>query len=60
MQNYECTVCGYVYKPVDGDPESGIARGTAFADLPKDWICPVCGAGKDMFIPLDEPSPVPA
>lgn len=46
---YECTVCGYVYDPEAGDPDSGIAPGTAFEDLPDDWICPVCGVGKDEF-----------
>jgi rubredoxin len=49
MDKYVCTVCGYVYDPANGDPESGIAAGTAFEDLPNDWICPICGAGKDAF-----------
>ncbi len=46
---YECTVCGYIYDPEKGDPESGIAPGTPFEELPEDWECPVCGAGKDEF-----------
>ena len=46
---YKCTVCGYVYDPEKGDPESGIAPGTSFEELPEDWVCPVCGAGKDEF-----------
>jgi flavin reductase (DIM6/NTAB) family NADH-FMN oxidoreductase RutF len=46
---YRCTVCGYVYDPEQGDPESGIVPGTAFEGLPEDWVCPVCGAGKDEF-----------
>jgi flavin reductase (DIM6/NTAB) family NADH-FMN oxidoreductase RutF/rubredoxin len=46
---YTCTVCGYVYDPEKGDPESGIAPGTPFEQLPEDWVCPVCGAGKDEF-----------
>ena len=46
---YKCTVCGYVYDPEKGDPESGIAPGTPFEDLPEDWVCPVCGAIKDEF-----------
>ncbi len=46
---YECTVCGYVYNPEEGDPGSGIEPGTAFADIPDDWVCPVCGVGKDLF-----------
>jgi rubredoxin len=46
---YKCTVCGYVYDPEKGDPESGIAPGTPFEELPEDWVCPVCGAVKDEF-----------
>lgn len=49
MKSYVCTVCGYVYNPEEGDPASGIAPGTAFEDLPEDWVCPVCGVGKDQF-----------
>ena len=48
MQKYECP-CGYVYDPEIGDPENGITPGTAFSDLPDDWSCPMCGAGKDVF-----------
>ena len=44
MQKYVCNVCGYEYDPAAGDPDSGIAPGTAFEDLPEDWVCPVCGA----------------
>jgi rubredoxin len=51
MQKYVCTVCGYEYDPSVGDPDSGIAAGTAFEDIPDDWVCPVCGATKDMFEP---------
>ena len=50
---YVCTVCGYVYDPTEGDTDSGIAPGTAFEDLPDDWVCPVCGVGKDMFEPAE-------
>lgn len=50
---YICTVCGYIYDPAEGDPDSGIASGTQFADLPEDWYCPVCGADKDMFEPYN-------
>jgi rubredoxin len=50
---YQCTVCGYIYDPADGDPESGCAAGTAFADLPDDWVCPVCGVAKEEFEPVD-------
>lgn len=49
MQKYVCKVCGYVYDPAVGDPDSGISPGTAFNDLPDSWVCPVCGAGKDQF-----------
>jgi rubredoxin len=49
MDKYQCGVCGYVYDPAKGDPDGGIAPGTAFEDLPGDWTCPVCGAAKDMF-----------
>jgi len=49
MKKYRCTVCGYIYDPQKGDPESDIKPGTPFEKLPDDWVCPVCGAGKDMF-----------
>jgi rubredoxin len=51
MKKYVCGVCGYVYDPAVGDPDGGIAPGTAFEDLPADWICPVCGAEKKEFAP---------
>ena len=53
MKKYVCNVCGYVYDPAKGDSEGGIAPGTAFEDLPEDWVCPVCGASKDEFEPED-------
>lgn len=49
MQKWRCTICQYIYDPAVGDPDSGIAPGTAFEDIPDDWYCPLCGAGKDMF-----------
>ncbi|MDD4986644.1 MAG: rubredoxin [Dehalococcoidales bacterium] len=49
LTKYECTVCGYVYDPELGDPEGDIAPGTPFDELPDDWVCPVCGAGKSDF-----------
>jgi rubredoxin len=49
MQKWVCTVCGYVYDPAKGDPENGVAAGTSFESLPADWVCPVCGAGKEDF-----------
>jgi rubredoxin len=51
MGKYVCDVCGYVYDPALGDPDGGIPPGTAFADLPEDWVCPVCGAEKKEFSP---------
>lgn len=53
MTKYECDVCGWVYDPEEGDPEHGIAPGTTFEDIPDDWVCPVCGAGKADFSPID-------
>ena len=49
MDKYVCDVCGFVYDPANGDPANGIAAGTAFEDLPEEWVCPECGVGKDSF-----------
>jgi len=49
MDKWECVVCGYIYDPAKGDPEHGVAPGACFEDLPADWVCPDCGAEKDMF-----------
>ena len=49
MDSYVCTVCGYVYNPEDGDVDTNIKAGTLFEDIPDDWVCPLCGAGKDAF-----------
>ena len=49
MKKYVCEPCGYEYDPEVGDPDNGIAAGTAFEDLPEDWVCPICGVGKDEF-----------
>lgn len=49
MKKYTCNICGYEYDPSVGDPDNGIAPGTAFDDLPADWVCPVCGVGKEDF-----------
>jgi rubredoxin len=49
MAKYECTVCGYIYDPEQGDPDSNIPPGTPFEELPDDWVCPVCGAEKSEF-----------
>ena len=53
MQKWECLACGYIYDPAEGDPDAGVAPGPAWEDLPEDWVCPECGAGKDMFEPAD-------
>jgi rubredoxin len=49
MEKYLCTVCDYVYNPELGDPEAGVAPGTSFEELPEDWVCPLCGMGKEVF-----------
>ncbi len=54
MKKYVCEPCGYIYDPAIGDADSGIAAGTAFEDLPQDWVCPVCGVGKEDFVLLEE------
>ena len=50
---YVCTACGYIYDPALGDPDNGVEAGTEFNDIPEDWVCPVCGVGKDMFEPQE-------
>lgn len=52
MQKYQCTICGYVYDPEEGDPDNGIAPGTPFEDVPESWTCPVCGVAKASFEPV--------
>ena len=49
MKKYRCIVCDWIYDPEVGDPEGGSAPGTAFEDIPEDWVCPLCGVGKDQF-----------
>lgn len=49
MTKYKCEPCQYLYDPKVGDPDGGIPPGTAFEDIPDDWICPVCGAEKSQF-----------
>lgn len=49
MGRWKCIACEYVYDEEKGDPENGINPGTKFEDLPDDWVCPVCGVGKDQF-----------
>jgi len=52
FKKFKCTACGYVYDEEAGDPSNGIEPGTLFADLPDDWLCPVCGTGKEDFIEI--------
>ena len=49
MDKYVCNPCGWIYDPTIGDPENGIEPGTSFENLPDDWACPLCGAGKEDF-----------
>ena len=49
MEKYRCTVCGYVYKEEEGDPDNDVAAGTKFKDIQDDWVCPICGAPKSEF-----------
>jgi rubredoxin len=49
MKTYMCVICGYIYKEAEGDPDSGIAPGTLWEDVPMNWQCPECGAGKEDF-----------
>jgi rubredoxin len=49
MEKWKCTICGYVYDPVAGDPDNGVAPGTAFEKISDTWVCPICGAGKNLF-----------
>jgi rubredoxin len=53
VKKYRCTICGYVYDPAIGDPDGGIAPGTPFEQIPDDWVCPVCGASKEDFEPIE-------
>lgn len=52
MKKYECP-CGYVYDPELGDIENNISPDTAFEDLPDEWVCPLCGAEKEYFEPVE-------
>lgn len=51
MQHWRCTICQYEYDPAAGDPENGVPPGTPFEELPDGWVCPVCGAGQELFEP---------
>jgi rubredoxin len=49
MEKWKCLACEYIYYEEKGDPDNGVNPGTKFEDIPDDWVCPVCGAGKDQF-----------
>ena len=52
FQKYVCEPCGYIYDPALGDANADIAPGTPFEELPEDWVCPICGLGKEVFVPM--------
>ena len=54
MKKYVCNVCGWIYDPTVGDPDGDIEPGTAFEDIPEDWVCPECGVTKEDFSPVEE------
>ncbi|HVV87090.1 MAG TPA: rubredoxin [Kofleriaceae bacterium] len=54
LKRYRCTICEHVYDPAEGDPMAQIPPGTAFEDLPDDWVCPDCGATKADHEPMDD------
>ena len=49
MDKYVCDICGYVYDPAEGDPDNGVAPGTAWESVPESWVCPLCGVCKEHF-----------
>jgi rubredoxin len=53
MESFKCQICGYIYNPDEGDADRDIAPGTSFSELPDDYECPVCSAGKDEFFVID-------
>jgi rubredoxin len=53
MSKWECSICGYIYDPEIGDPDNNVAAGTTFEALPDNWECPLCGAPKEDFNPLE-------
>lgn len=54
MSKWECTVCGWVYDPAEGEPGQNVEPGTSFENMPDDFVCPECGVGKDMFEEVSE------
>ena len=60
FQQYICRACGLIYDEAEGDPDSGLAPGTRFEDIPDDWECPLCGVTKADFEPFVPREPVDA
>lgn len=54
MDKYVCIVCGYIYDPETGDPDSGVEPGTKFEDISEEWLCPLCGVTKEDFEKVEE------
>ena len=54
MQKFVCDACGWIYDPEIGVTEAGIEPGVAWEDVPEDFLCPLCGVGKDQFSPLED------
>ncbi len=54
MKKYKCEVCGYIYDPEQGDPDNSVQPETPFEDIPEDWVCPLCGVGKEQFVEVEE------
>lgn len=54
MNSYQCDVCHHIYSPMEGDPGQGVEKNTPFEELPSDWVCPVCGVGKNLFSEVEE------
>jgi rubredoxin len=53
LKKWRCNVCGYIYDPAIGDPANGVPPGTPFEKIPDDWVCPLCGVGKEEFEAAD-------
>ena len=49
MKKWKCSICEYIYDPSKGDPDNGVKPGTTFEAIPEEWVCPTCGAAKDVF-----------
>jgi rubredoxin len=54
MSKWQCKECSFIYDPAEGDMESGVPADTKFGDLPENWVCPVCGVPKSMFVKMEE------